>query len=313
MNDFDNILFVSRGTDDETHALTQALQIAHVAGARLSIFVVAPKVAGIPEEYINKYEAALAEQVRATLAASLGELGFTESDFGTIPVTVESGATPAIRTVRHVLRGEYDLLVKAAEPDVDIKGFRSFDMDLLRKCPSPVWLARPHIASRDGARVAVAIDPESEERAGHDLALRLLGLSRALADRGNGTLEVVSCWNLEHESYLRHNPWMRMPEQVVDEALTNVEKNHRQALDKLLAESGIAGTLNIRHLRGRPEAIIPEFVAAHQVGLLVMGTVARTGIPGLTLGNTAENVFRALDCSLLALKPPGFVSPVKAY
>lgn len=31
------------------------------------------------------------------------------------------------------------------------------------------------------------------------------------------------------------------------------------------------------------------------------------------IGNTAENILQKIDCSLLALKPLGFVSPVKAY
>jgi len=44
-----------------------------------------------------------------------------------------------------------------------------------------------------------------------------------------------------------------------------------------------------------------------------MGTVARTGILGCLMGNTAENIVVELKCSLLALKPGGFVSPVKAY
>jgi nucleotide-binding universal stress UspA family protein len=44
-----------------------------------------------------------------------------------------------------------------------------------------------------------------------------------------------------------------------------------------------------------------------------MGTVARTGISGFIIGNTAENILQKIDCSLLALKPQGFVSPVKAY
>jgi len=49
------------------------------------------------------------------------------------------------------------------------------------------------------------------------------------------------------------------------------------------------------------------------IDILVMGTVARTGIPGFVIGNTAENIVQKLSCSLMALKPRGFVSPVKAY
>jgi nucleotide-binding universal stress UspA family protein len=47
-----------------------------------------------------------------------------------------------------------------------------------------------------------------------------------------------------------------------------------------------------------------------EVDLVVMGTVARTGIPGLIMGNTAEAILEQLDCSVLAIKPPGFVTPV---
>ena len=49
------------------------------------------------------------------------------------------------------------------------------------------------------------------------------------------------------------------------------------------------------------------------IDILVMGTVARTGIPGFIMGNTAENLIQELKCSLLATKPNGFVSPITAY
>jgi nucleotide-binding universal stress UspA family protein len=48
-----------------------------------------------------------------------------------------------------------------------------------------------------------------------------------------------------------------------------------------------------------------------QADLVIMGTVARAGIAGLLIGNTAEAVFEQVECSLLAVKPPEFVSPVK--
>jgi nucleotide-binding universal stress UspA family protein len=45
--------------------------------------------------------------------------------------------------------------------------------------------------------------------------------------------------------------------------------------------------------------------------LVVMGTVARTGIAGLLIGNTADTILEQLRCSVLALKPPGFVTSIK--
>ena len=41
-----------------------------------------------------------------------------------------------------------------------------------------------------------------------------------------------------------------------------------------------------------------------------MGTISRTGIPGILVGNTAEKLLERVDCSLLTVKPEGFVSPV---
>jgi nucleotide-binding universal stress UspA family protein len=91
-----------------------------------------------------------------------------------------------------------------------------------------------------------------------------------------------------------------------------VEAARRQAsedLERLVAsfrERHVEATL----LQGQPEDVIPEFVVAHGVDLVVMGTVARRGFAGLLIGNTAERVLRKLPCSVLAVKPDGFVSPV---
>jgi nucleotide-binding universal stress UspA family protein len=46
--------------------------------------------------------------------------------------------------------------------------------------------------------------------------------------------------------------------------------------------------------------------------LVVMGTVARTGVAGLLMGNTAERVLQRLQGSVLAVKPPGFKSPISS-
>jgi len=38
--------------------------------------------------------------------------------------------------------------------------------------------------------------------------------------------------------------------------------------------------------------------------------VGRNGIEGLLLGNTADKLLNHCDCSVLAVKPDGFVSPI---
>ena len=64
-------------------------------------------------------------------------------------------------------------------------------------------------------------------------------------------------------------------------------------------------------LKGEEKELIPATVRSVQPDLLIMGTVGRTGIPGLFIGNTADSVLRQVSCSVLAIKPDGFISPVK--
>ena len=55
----------------------------------------------------------------------------------------------------------------------------------------------------------------------------------------------------------------------------------------------------------------PAVASRERIDFVVMGTVCWTGVPGFLTGNSAENVLQQVDCSVLAIKPKGFVSPVK--
>lgn len=60
------------------------------------------------------------------------------------------------------------------------------------------------------------------------------------------------------------------------------------------------------------ESTISELVDSLPADVLVMGTVARGGLSGLMIGNTAERVLTEAPCSLMAVKPADFVSPIRA-
>jgi len=64
-------------------------------------------------------------------------------------------------------------------------------------------------------------------------------------------------------------------------------------------------------IKGQPHTAIPRFIEDHDVDLVVMGSVARSGIPGFFVGNTAEKILDNVDCSVLVLKPEGWNSPVE--
>ena len=61
--------------------------------------------------------------------------------------------------------------------------------------------------------------------------------------------------------------------------------------------------------RDAPEHVILAAVERRRPDLVVMGTVSREGVSGFLVGNTAERLLHRLDCSLLTVKPRGFVAP----
>lgn len=312
MRSFRDILFVGRGAEDETDALEQALSLARHNGAKLTALVVGPDVPDAIAPYRETLVEALERDMRQAIEAVRDAIGLGPDD---VPVTVEvrCGSAPVVHIIQRVIRDGHDLVVKKADSGDGQTGFKAVDMHLLRKCPCPVWLCRRIARSREEMRVGVAVDPESREAAGHDLSLRLLTLARSLADTCSGELEIIACWEFEYEGFLRHSPWARVPEDEVQGAVTGAQEAHRSALSALVEASGIGGAYRIHHERGRPGDAVPTRVDELALDILVMGTVARTGLPGFLIGNTAEDIVQRIRCSLLAVKPPGFVSPVKPY
>lgn len=311
MRHYHNLLYVSHGTGDETEGLKQALSLARNNQAPLKVLLVCPEFPKQFPRYQQKYEQSLQDQVRQSIAETRSQLSL-DDDAVSISVELLSDNAAVVSIIQRVLRDGYDLVIKEAESRDAQGGFKAIDMELLRKCPAAVWLCRPIGHSRKQIQVAVAIDPDAHEPPAEALSERMLALSRSMADNCSGELHVVSCWDYEFETFLRGNLWVDVSESTIADAVMQTRGEHRQALERLIQNSAISEPYQVHHLRGKPAELIPEFVRNEGIDILVMGTLARTGVPGFMFGNTAENIVQNLSCSLMALKPRGFVSPVKA-
>ena len=65
------------------------------------------------------------------------------------------------------------------------------------------------------------------------------------------------------------------------------------------------------HLReDLAENAILHAILNDQYDLLVMATIARSGLAGFLMGNTAERLLPQVTCSVLAVKPDDFKCPV---
>lgn len=259
MHRFHNILFVSHGVNEETEALQLAIKLAHDNHAQLHILICCPPFPDTLSEYKPIYEESLIDKIDKTVQSAKSALGFSKKN---IPahIKVDSGDTPGVRIIRHVLKNSHDLLIKEAETSDTMKGFKALDMELLRKCPCPLFLHRPLKNSLQDIRVAVAIDPKDEEPAAHDLSLRLLQVSHSLNALYQGNLHIVSCWEFALENYLRDKVWLRISNAEIDKMVVEEKQSHGLLLRELIKQSKISGDYQIEHLKGQPEDVIPTTI-----------------------------------------------------
>jgi nucleotide-binding universal stress UspA family protein len=200
--------------------------------------------------------------------------------------------------------------------------FGGTDQHLLRKCPCPVWImVGDTSANYRQILAAVDFDPwgedDAESRAEDSLNRQILGLAASLAASDFAQLHLVHAWQSITDNVIR----VFSSELPDDEAAASRARERREHQFRLeLLEKKIRdqlGSETYRYLsprfrlrEGNPRDVIPELAAELDADLVVMGTVGRTGIPGLLIGNTAEVILNNLECSVLAVKPEGFVTPV---
>lgn len=231
--------------------------------------------------------------------------------------------TPFLEIIRAVLRTGYDMVIKCPEsPDWLDRLFSGDDMHLLRKCPCPVWMVKPG-TRKSYQRVLAAVDvddnyPPAELETRQLLNGMVMEIAGALAVSEFAELHVVNAWEAIGESAMRHSAFMSQPEDAVNAYVEKVRLHHALRLDELMRDTSAklgSGAMDylkpqLHLVKGSARKEIPALASQLQVDCIVMGTVARTGIRGFIMGNTAETILEQIDCSVLAIKPSGFITPV---
>jgi nucleotide-binding universal stress UspA family protein len=304
-------------------ALERAVSLAENNQANLNVIAVAPSYTfgiSIPEGGPIS-----ADLQAATLNRYKQELvKIVEPYFKRIKIdTNVLVGTPFLEIIREVLRNEHDLVIKCPEsPDWLNRFFAGDDMHLLRKCPCPIWMVKSE--SREAYQcVLAAVDVDdnylpAELETRQALNNMVMEIAGALAFSEFAELHVVHAWEAIGESAMRHGAFLSQPEEDINTYVEKIRSHHARRLDELMRETGaklgsdamdyLKPQLHL--LKGSARKEIPVLAKQLQVDCIVMGTVARTGIRGFIMGNTAETILGQIDCSVLAIKPPGFVTPV---
>ena len=322
MNRFRRLLCIVDSQRPADTVLKRAVSLAQNNQASLTVAYVASRViAGIGMPEGGPISADLQEAVIADSQQQLENLVTPFRSQIAIRAVVLVG-TPFLEIIREVLRNGHDLVVKAPEdPDWLERLLGSDDMHLLRKCPCPVWLVK-RSQSKSYRRILAAVDidadhPDPELAIRHKLNVKILELAFSLALSDFAELHVAHAWQAVGESAMR-GAFLGWPEAEILDYVEQVRKDHDEGLDELLNDvnhthgnDAVQFLSPTKHLiKGQPQKEIPALAKNLAADLVVMGTVARTGIPGFFIGNSAEAILEQMECSVLAVKPEGFITPV---
>jgi len=322
MKRFKNIVCVVQIDDAYLHALERAVALAQNNQASLTVVaVIGPVTVGMGMPEGGPVSLELQEAVVRSHQQQLENIINPYRERLELSSQILIG-TPFLEIIRDVLRNKRDLVVTTPEPlDWFERLFSSDDMHLLRKCPCPVWFIKPD-APGTFRRILAAVDvgedyPRTELKTRHALNVEILKMAFSLALSEFAEIHIVHAWELSGESAMR-GVFLHTPEDKINTYIEQTRQQHAANMQSLVNE--ITGELGeealsylkpqIHLVKGRARKEIPQMAASLGVDLAVMGTVARTGIPGFIMGNTAETILNQINCSVLAIKPPGFVTPI---
>ncbi len=322
MKRFKNILYVVETIKTCKFSLERAITLAENNQASLTVVKVNARLtAGIGMPEGGPISADLQAVMNSADAQKLETLVEPYRNRCEIKTTVLTGI-PFLEVIREVLRNQHDLVIKIPEThDWLDRLFSSDDMHLLRKCPCPVWLIKAE-TTKPHHRILAAIDVGdtyslAEQKSQRAENRQIFEMASSLALSNFAELHIVHAWDSITENSL-HSPFVNIPEEKISGYVEQVKQQHENSLDAFLHEvTSNLGAETLSYLKlqthlvkGSARKEIPVLAEKIDADLIVMGTIGRTGIPGFIMGNTAETILNQIDCSVLAIKPPGFITPV---
>ena len=309
MAKYQNLLVAIDPNQDDQPALRRAVYLVQRNGGRITAFLsiydfsyemttlLSPNErTSMRQGVISQRSAWIKEQCRYYLDAGVP-----------IDIKVVWHNRPFEAIIQEVISGKYDLLLKMAHQHDRLESviFTPTDWHLLRKCPCPVWMVKDQPWPQHGTAL-VAVNLSSEEPYHDPLNIKLVKESLELAEHVDHTsLHLVGAYPVTPI-----NIAIELPD--FDPSIYNdaIRGQHLLAMKALRQKFGMKEECT--HVeKGLPEEVIPDVADHLNAGVVVLGTLGRTGISAAFIGNTAEHVIDHLKCDLLAIKPDGFQSPVE--
>jgi nucleotide-binding universal stress UspA family protein len=253
----------------------------------------------LPSAAVKRAERELRRQSEARLAETIKPFKGSSCKLRTDTLS----GVAFVEIIRSVQKRGYDLVLAGTR---GLSGAKRLVLGstaerLVRKCPCPVWVVKGD-AKTAPRSVLAPIDFT-------EVSLKSLRIASRLALLFGSSLDVLHAVDFRIDAVLQppsefgvNEPHARRREVVhaATRRMHDIVSNHVPAQLEVSQRLGL----------GEPSERIIAAARRTKPDLIVMGSVGRVGIPGFFIGNTAEKVLRRSDCSILAVKPDGFVSPV---
>jgi len=308
MSRYQNMLVAIDPQQDDQPALRRAVYLNQRIGGKIKAYLpiydfsyemttlLSPdERASMRQGVISQRTEWIREQARAYLEAGVE-----------IEIKVVWHNRPYEAIIQEVLAHGHDLVLKMAHQHDRLEAviFTPTDWHLLRKCPCPVWMVKDQ-PWPEGGKAIVAVNLASEEPHHDELNQKLIRETTRLAEMVNHTeVHLVGAYPITPI-----NIAIELPD--FDPSVYNdaIRGQHLVAMKALRQKFAIREEFT--HVaKGLPEEVIPDIASQLSAGIVVLGTIGRTGLSAAFLGNTAEQVIDHLRCDLLAIKPDDFNSPV---
>ncbi|MWV12393.1 universal stress protein UspA [Pseudomonas sp. R-28-1W-6] len=190
------------------------------------------------------------------------------------------------------------LVIKQHFPDNPLKKaiLTPDDWKLLRYCPGPVLMVKTDTPWTGGIILA-AVDVGNSDAEHRTLHSGIVSHGYDIAALAKGTLHVISA----HPSPMLSaaDPTFQLKE--------TIEARYREQCKAFQAEFEVSDDrLHIEE--GPADVLIPYTAEKLKAVVTVIGTVARTGLSGALIGNTAEVILDTLESDVLVLKPDEIIA-----
>ncbi len=274
MQFYKHILVVINPNKDEQVAINKAIRISERLGSTITALV--RRKHAIPKlmDTLDK---------KLSVAAVKG-------------ITIAIEVSDESNLLRAIVRCQHDkgfgLIIKEPHtPSLSDHVFLPDDWKLLRGSRCPVLLVNAENYWEDGSPLLMCVNANPADGEHQALNINVVKAGQLIAKVGKGECNLVTAY-----------PSIMQNAAAKDQMPTLLEAQYRTACHKMLTNHELPDK-QLHIDQGPPELLIPQVADKIKAKLVILGTVARSGLQGILLGNTAELVLSRLKTDILILPP----------